>query len=65
MRVQIDQDRCMGHAMCNLAAPQVFGLSDEDGHGYVLLDEVPPELEAAARRGAEGCPEEAITILDD
>ena len=26
--------------------------------------EIPPELEDAARRGAEACPEQAITIID-
>jgi ferredoxin len=64
MRVSIDDDRCQGHTLCNMAAPEVFGLRDEDGHAYVLVDEVDGELLAAAQRGASTCPEQAIRITE-
>ena len=33
IRVRVDSARCQGHTLCNLAAPTVFSLRDEDGHG--------------------------------
>jgi ferredoxin len=64
MRVSVDAERCQGHTLCSMAAPEIFGLRNEDGHAYVLIEEVDGELLAAARRGASTCPEQAITITD-
>ncbi len=62
MRVSIDGDRCTGHQMCAIAAPEVFG-SDDYGNAVVLVPgDVPAELEAAVRRGAANCPEQAVVI---
>jgi len=60
MRVRIKDDLCQGHAMCRLACPEVFHLSDEDGHAYVLDDKVPPKLEANVKQAVQSCPEQAI-----
>jgi ferredoxin len=65
IRVHVDEDLCQGHARCNLTAPRVFGLRDEDGHAVVLCDPVPAEYEDDARRGVIGCPECAIRILEE
>jgi len=35
-------------------------LSDEDGHSYVEVEEVPPEFEAAVEKAVRSCPEGAI-----
>ena len=67
MRVVIDADVCQGHARCQLTAPELFGLSDDDGHAFVVAgvaDPVPAELEDKARRAAVGCPEQAITLVE-
>jgi ferredoxin len=62
MRVSVDRAKCTGHTRCNLLCPEVYVL-DERGYNDVPDDyEVPPELEDAARRGAEACPEEAIAV---
>ena len=47
-----------------VAAPQVFG-SDDYGNAVVLLDPVPNDLEASARRAEANCPERAITLHDE
>jgi ferredoxin len=60
MKVRIDADLCQGHAMCALACPELFKLSDEDGHSYVESDDVPPEFEAAVEKAVRSCPEGAI-----
>jgi ferredoxin len=61
MRVKIDPEVCQGHAMCFLACPQIFQLSDEDGHAFVAYEEVPPEFEHAVDQAVRSCPEGAIT----
>ena len=56
MNVQVDPDRCQGHTLCNMAAPDVFHLRDEDGHAYVAVTEFTPEIIAAAKRAAAPAP---------
>jgi ferredoxin len=63
MRIRVDRGTCTGHGRCFSLAPEVFD-SDDEGFSVVRLEAIPPELEAAARRGAGGCPEAAI-IIDD
>jgi ferredoxin len=63
MRVTVDGERCHGHQMCAIAAPEVFG-SDDYGNAVVLLDTVPEHLELSVRRAEANCPERAITLHD-
>ncbi len=65
MNVRIDNDRCHGHQMCAIAAPEVFG-SDDYGNAVLLIDgnEVPEALIAKTRRAAGNCPERAIIVED-
>ena len=62
MRIQFDADRCQGHALCTMHAPEVFASSEEDGHAVVLIESVPAELQEQASRAVAACPEQAITI---
>lgn len=62
MKVVIDEDLCQGHARCVLACPDVFDL-DEQGHGIVVVDVVPPEHEMAVQRAVGDCPESAISLV--
>jgi ferredoxin len=65
MRVTIDRDRCAGHGLCYMVAPDVF-TDDEDGYGRPVLDgELTGELVTGARRAAGSCPEQAIAITGD
>ena len=62
MRIRVDHDRCHGHQMCAIAAPDLFG-SDEIGNAVVLIEgDIPRDLEAAAKRAEGNCPERAIEI---
>ncbi len=65
MKVRVDGERCVGHGMCYLAAPEVFQLSDEDGHAYILADDVPPNLGDAVLQAVRSCPEQAIIVTDN
>lgn len=64
MKVRVIDERCVGQGMCKMACPEVFDLSDEDGHSFVIVDEVPPEHEAAVEQAIRGCPEQAIVVVD-
>jgi ferredoxin len=61
MKVIVNSALCSGHARCNVVAPELFEL-DEDGFCAIKELEVPEHLEAAAVRGAQACPERAITL---
>ena len=64
MKVRVVEDRCQGHQMCAIAAPEIFG-SDEIGNATVLIaDDIPADLEAKARRAEGNCPERAIEIVE-
>ncbi len=62
MRVVVQEDLCQGHTLCCMTAPEVFGLRDEDGHAFVQISELTPELLEAAKRAALNCPEQAIIV---
>ena len=64
MKVRVDGERCVGHGMCYLAAPEVFQLSDEDGHAYVLAEDVPSDLGSSVLPALRSCPEQAIIVTD-
>jgi ferredoxin len=63
LRVHLDRERCQGHGRCYVLAPGVFE-ADDDGYGLAVAEDVPPELEEAARKGANNCPEDAITLIE-
>jgi len=64
MRVKVDADRCQGHAMCTLACPELFLLNDDDGHAYVLDEQVPEQFTEKVRQAQRGCPEDAIQLFE-
>lgn len=64
MRVIIDTDRCQGHQMCSIAAPEVF-TADDYGTAVLRIEgDIPADLEAKVRRAEGNCPERAITIIE-
>jgi ferredoxin len=65
MKVIVKSERCVGHGMCNLVAPNVFALSEEDGHAQVIVETVTPELEEQVDAAKRSCPEEAIEVIAD
>ncbi|MGD9795137.1 MAG: ferredoxin [Acidimicrobiia bacterium] len=65
MRVTVDESICQGHTLCNMVAPEVFGLRVEDGHAVVLVSEPVGDQVDAARKAAATCPEQAIVISED
>jgi ferredoxin len=64
MNVRADLDRCIGSGMCTTFAPQVFQLSDDGTHVVLLVEDVPPDLEAAVDDAVASCPVEALSTED-
>ncbi|WP_059017723.1 ferredoxin [Mycobacterium sp. M26] len=65
MKVRVDQDRCQGHTLCAMIAPEMFVLSDIDGSSSAVTEVVPVDQEDAVREAAQSCPEQAILIDED
>lgn len=63
MKATVDEDICAGFGVCVQICPEVFVLGSL-GYAEVLVDEVPPEQEDAARRAQAECPSRAITVED-
>jgi ferredoxin len=64
MKVRVDPEKCQGHTLCAMEAPDAFELSEFDGHSTARFEEVPPDLEKAVRDAAATCPEQAIVVSD-
>jgi len=62
MKVHVDREKCQGHTLCAMRAPDLFELSEIDGHASAVAGEVPAAEEGGALDAARSCPEQAITI---
>ena len=51
MRVVVDESKCQGHTLCAMARRQCSALRDDDGHSFVLVDEVPAEASGRPQGG--------------
>mgnify|MGYP005995733351 FL=1 len=61
-----DLDKCQGHGLCRMSAPDVFDVTVDEGQVIVKFDgEIPEELEDAAALGVESCPEIALAVVDE
>jgi len=61
MKAKVDEDACIGCALCADVCPSVFTMIEED-MASAIEGPVPPEDEEACRDAAEQCPSEAILI---
>ena len=65
MKVSVDSERCQGHTLCSMIAPESFQLSDIDGSSSAVNEVVPADQEDLVREAAQSCPEQAIMITDE
>jgi len=63
VKVYVDPERCQGHTLCAMLAPQLFQLDDIDGHAKAVDGEIPADLEDKAHEAIRSCPEQAISII--
>lgn len=64
MKVWVDPERCQGHTLCSMIAPDSFVLDDIEGHSSAVSEDVPPDQESQVREAAQSCPEQAIKITE-
>lgn len=62
MKVRVDAQRCQGHTLCAMIAPDMFRLDDIDGTSAAVCEVVPPGREDIVREAARSCPEQAIVV---
>jgi ferredoxin len=58
-RFFVDKE-CIACDACVLAAPDHFGMNEDDGHAFVKKQPDGPSEEASCREAQEACPVEAI-----
>ncbi|MGW4126015.1 ferredoxin [Nocardia sp. NPDC004711] len=64
MRIEVDEEKCVGGGQCVLAAADVFDQREEDGV-VVLLDEAPHAgSHEGVRAAAMLCPAAAIRVIE-
>jgi ferredoxin len=63
MKVQVNEDKCEGHAKCQASAPEVFEVRDDVSH--LLLDEIPEDLLPKVDRAIRLCPRQAISWANE
>ncbi|WP_416969683.1 ferredoxin [Streptomyces sp. 4F14] len=63
MKVRVDPERCQGHTLCFMRAPEVFELSEIDGHSSPVDEEVPDDQQEKVVDAVRSCPERAIGVF--
>lgn len=64
MKVDIDQEKCVGAGQCVLISPEVFDQRDEDGLVELLDPSPAPESHGGVREAALACPAAAIRPVE-
>jgi ferredoxin len=64
MKIVVDHGKCSALGICESLAPDLFEVQD-DGSLVILNDRPEGSLRAAARSAVEGCPTEALTIVEE
>lgn len=61
MKPKVDEDLCIGCALCSDTCPEVFEIKD-DGYSHVIDEDPPEDQWDCVREAADICPTEAITL---
>ena len=62
MRIEVDFNRCEGHGMCEVVAPEYFAL-DDDGKLIILEEAVSETDHAHVQDAAYACPVAALKLI--
>jgi ferredoxin len=62
VKVWVDAERCQGHTLCKMIAPDSFELNDIDGTSSPVSEVVSAGQEDLVREAVHSCPEQAISI---
>jgi ferredoxin len=64
MKAVVNEDRCIGCALCSDTCPEVFAILD-DGYAHPIVEPIPHEEYDCVQEASEICPFEAITVVAD
>ncbi|MEZ5095307.1 MAG: ferredoxin [Nocardioides sp.] len=64
MRVKADFDLCESNGVCEIIAPDVFELDDDD-YLVIKVEEVPDDQVDLVRRAVDSCPRRALSIAEE
>ena len=62
MKIEVDEDACVGAGQCVLSAPLVFDQREEDGIVELLRADVSPVERTTVEEAANRCPAVAIRV---
>jgi ferredoxin len=62
-QVIVDRNICQGHGRCYAAAPHLIGVDDQ-GYAVVPDEGLRVDDTALAQKIEDGCPEMAVTLVD-
>ncbi len=62
-RIELDDDLCQGHAMCELEAPDLFQVPKR-GTVEIIDAEPPDDRRDDVERAIESCPTRALSIVE-
>lgn len=62
-RIELDEDLCQGHAMCELEAPDVFKVPKR-GPVEIVDPEPADDMREDVERAVEMCPTRALSIVE-
>ena len=65
VRVVVDRDKCQGHGMCEIHAPEAFFLDPETNVAEVVAAGAARASRETLEVAAQMCPVHAITIVTD
>lgn len=66
-KIIVDEDTCIGCGFCCASCPEVFDMND-DGYAYTKdnnLDNMDESVKENALEVKEGCPVEAIKVIEE
>lgn len=62
MKMTVDENACIGCGACVATCDKVFGF--DDNYAKVIVDVIPEESVSDAMDALEGCPVNAISVVD-
>lgn len=63
-RLVVDRTLCEGHAICEVLAPQLFEVGDDD-QTHLLVSKLGNDVVGAAESAVSECPRGALSWLQD
>ncbi|WP_052666553.1 ferredoxin [Nitriliruptor alkaliphilus] len=64
MHIEVDRDLCEANGTCEVIAPELFRV-DDDEELELLQAQPPAALVDAAKRAVDSCPRAALELLED